>query len=200
MGSKERIFYIHENILRSTSSFFQAALNQEWKEGQERTITLPDDNPKVFSGYAHWLYTGKLPCQRPEGRVSVKLAKLYGLGEKLIDKIFQDRVLDTLITHTRKDDKYPTKKSAKIVYDSTLKGSPARKLMVDMYLMNANEDHIKDEDDELHFDFLIDLTRALLKERVVPVNHRKELKELDEGIPCSYHHHGKDEPCTTKGQ
>ena len=48
---------MHIAVLDAHSEFFKAALKQDWAEGQQRTVNLPDDDAIALNTYFHWLYT-----------------------------------------------------------------------------------------------------------------------------------------------
>ena len=200
VGLEKREFFVHEKVLAASSAFLQAALKEEWREGQARTIKLPEEDPTTFYGYIQWLYAGKLPCQSSEKYCFLPLAKLYVIGEKLIDDKLQDRVLDAIIATHRKEQCYPSKTTVKTIYHATPEGSPGRRLMVDMHLLFGAPEAISNKNEETHLDFLVDLTKALLKGRTISEKTREEHLELYSGTPCSYHKHGKDEPCSGKSE
>lgn len=49
-------FTVHEGLISARSEFFRNALKVPWKESEERTIPLPEDEPKVFPVYLKLLY------------------------------------------------------------------------------------------------------------------------------------------------
>ncbi|KAK1080378.1 hypothetical protein LTR33_005593 [Friedmanniomyces endolithicus] len=206
VGADESIFYVHERLLRSTSEFFKAALSKEWKGGQARKVELPDDSVCSFEGYTRWLYTGKLAVIESGKDTEVGLlASLYGFGEKIIDEQFQNCVIDALVAATRTDVPdnaggsnhwYPTKGTVDSIYRITPKGSPARRLMVDMHTINAQEAWIDvDCPEQNNHEFLIDLAISLLNNRSVCKDFEDKHDELENGTPCSYHKHSKGETC-----
>ena len=69
--------------------------------------------------------------------------------------------------------------------------------MVDMHLAHGLEDWISNKEEDTHIEFLADLTKALLKVRKNS-KYEKNSTELDYGIPCSYHQHGKGKACGAK--
>ncbi|KAI5361020.1 putative SKP1/BTB/POZ domain superfamily protein [Septoria linicola] len=81
--------------VEARGGFFEAALKQQWREGQTREIELPEDEPDIVAAYIEWLYSGKiepLSCKPPtpvsHGAMRgthVTLAKIYVLAEKLGD-------------------------------------------------------------------------------------------------------------------
>ncbi|CAK1360059.1 unnamed protein product [Cercospora beticola] len=108
-GDNGEEFMIHDFLLKENSKFFEAALDRQWKEGQEKKIALPDDDPEVFAVYAGWLFTGKIASKDEKPldeftRADVEhehplQAKLYVLGEKLIDDKFCDCALKAWAEH-----------------------------------------------------------------------------------------------------
>jgi hypothetical protein len=62
------------------------------------TVKLPEDDPKIFALYSHWLYLSKIPIVKaPEKKESIgnivakeylDLVNAYVLGDKLLDSKF----------------------------------------------------------------------------------------------------------------
>ena len=162
---------------------------------------MPEDDPSLFKIYVQWLYTDKIFTKTNDKWGSLdyeRLGHLYCLGEKLIDKQFQNRVIDALVTGTREEfpreeggitTRYPTKESVDAVYKGTPIGSPARRLMVDLHVRHGAQEWIAN-DTMQNVEFLVDLTRALLGTRVFPDGRAREYAELDKktsSIPKSYY-------------
>ncbi|KAK0250423.1 hypothetical protein LTS09_014427 [Friedmanniomyces endolithicus] len=153
VGAEKRTFHVHETLLRSRSAFFEAALSKEWKEGQARKVELLDDDVRAFEGYSRWLYTGKLAVVKSDQRTDYELlAMLCGFGEKIIDHRFQNCVLDAIVAGTRINvpkatggvhKEFPGQNTVDRVYKATPKGSPARRLVLDMYTLKGNENWIR---------------------------------------------------------
>ena len=51
-------FLVHQSLLENSSNFFKAALSPEssFKEANELTVALPEDEVDVITHYVHWLY------------------------------------------------------------------------------------------------------------------------------------------------
>lgn len=97
VGSKKHDMLVHANILTQSSEFFQTALKKEWREGQTRTITMPDDDSETVAAYLNVLYRGKLP-EQPEGIYTAyrSCSKLYVLGTRLMDTAVQQAAIAKL--------------------------------------------------------------------------------------------------------
>lgn len=87
-GEDSEVFLVHDFLLKQTSKFFQTALKEDWKEGQEKKVDLPEDKPEAFGIYNEWLLHGKIASvtDKPTGELTssditleyLLLADLYG--------------------------------------------------------------------------------------------------------------------------
>ncbi|KID84183.1 BTB/POZ fold domain containing protein [Metarhizium guizhouense ARSEF 977] len=57
VGREGRLFAAHEDVLRQ-SPFFDAACRGNFPDSQSRRISLPDEEPEVFSAILEYLYKG----------------------------------------------------------------------------------------------------------------------------------------------
>lgn len=166
-------------------------------DGVERVVTLPEDCPSSFKAYVQWLYSGRIYTKRNgDLRNYNLLAQMYALGEKLIDRDFQDRVLDAIVAtvRCRNDDgtwEVPGDSDIEVIYNATPTGSPGRRLMVDFHMYFGEPKWISKSRDDVHREFALDLATELLTERRAHSTERKSYEELKNGTPCSYHHHAK---------
>lgn len=104
----------------------------------DRTISLPIDDPNTVRNYLHFLYASDVPATNYE-----ELAALYVYGEKVMDSRFKHAVVKALIRSTRQvheDGKcyFPVTNTVNCIYAGTLDGSPARKLLVDIFACHGN--------------------------------------------------------------
>lgn len=179
-GGDAEKFYAHESVLKERSGFFQAALNQQWKEGRERKVYLPEDKPVCVATYVEWLFSGKIASEtiKPAaelraGDVSEQhlfLAHLYVLGEKLIDVKFCDDVIKAMaqlcavgVSESRW---YPTFSAVQTIYGGTTSESPARKFLVHIYKTRGKQSWFGTNEADFTgpMQFLVDLVRAQLPE------------------------------------
>ena len=195
VGPTEQRFYVHSSVLQSSSAFFKAALKQQWSEGQAHEVKLSEDKAHVFGIYAGWLYTGKVNTT-----LWPYLARLYALGEKIIDSAFQDDVVNVLIARTPEKDtndgrEFPGQRDVARIYRDTPVGSPARRLMLDLYAIHGMPGWITEKTLPYDKEFLHDLAKLMLEhknDRNLPSAVRRN---LDSGVPCAYHKHDKDKLC-----
>jgi hypothetical protein len=57
VGREQRLFAAHEDVL-CHSPFFAAACRGQFMEAQNKRITLPDEEPEIFSSVLEYLYKG----------------------------------------------------------------------------------------------------------------------------------------------
>ena len=205
VGTGGYTLFAHETLLRRNSSFLQEALDKKPIEGQTHKVYLPDHDPDVVYAYIQWLYSrcfsSDITHDADGYPIFHKLASLYVLGVKLLDRDFQDNVLNAMISHGRENRDYPPVIAINIIYESTSEDSPARQMLIDSWVAEG-EGHWVDAFDKksgaVHSDFKDDLIRALLAWKTAPVKKRPQYSWLESGVPCRYHQHGDDEPCTAR--
>lgn len=197
---------MHASALTASSEFFKSALKEEWKKSDD-PIDLQDHSVNAFNAYLQWLYSGNSranasPANEYESMKEhyIALTKLYALGEHLNDTTFQDYVINSIIAQSRTEDTdgrqwYPTSQ-VNLIYESTSAGSPARRLMVDFYVHFGDEEWITNTDDSEKpgYDFLIDVSAALLKKRNLPEEAMRKYAALKSGPVCEYHNHDENKP------
>ena len=206
VGGEAKRFVVHERPLRTKSRFFEAALNKDWKENAEKKVCLPEETPALFEVYALWVYTGKLfsedktQSMEPNQYPYTTLARLYTMGSRFQDQHFQDAAIDAILSESkiqRDGQSYlPSHEVTPIIYENTLPGDCARRLMVDICVRNRFTNHIKTDRGETYLQFAADVALATLSENF----KRTELKIVeDDGSTCKYHSHGEKEVCYSKG-
>jgi hypothetical protein len=179
-GLKSEIFYIHSFVL-SSSPFLHAARKPEWTEGREKKpIDLSDEDLFTFNIYAQWLYSHNLP--RFLG--PLRLGNLYVLGEKLMHDEFQNSVVDEFISNAEIYGEVPQGDTINVIYEGTPEGSPARRLMVDLWCYLSKGNKSRDEWADHHPEFINDLLTAVLRIRDTP-----PLKERPWAVDLEVYHH-----------
>jgi hypothetical protein len=118
-------FYVHRNLLISNSRYFQHALDHTWRTDATKPILLLDTRPVHFGMYAQWLYSKQLPTFCDAEAYNL-LAGLYILGERIIDKAFQEVVLSATTRAAQ-----PCLATARIIYNNTIETSPARSVVLE---------------------------------------------------------------------
>lgn len=167
VGEQERKMLVHGSYLSRHSEFFRAALKKEWVEGQTRTIKPPEETPELMAQYLNFLYGKRLPTDSTKndtqkGAVYNALTALYALGERLLDCKIRNAILREIVRFTTLISEglncFPASPAINNIYNCTTEASPARRLMVDLYVTNGGEDWFASG---LHSVFFQDLAKAL---------------------------------------
>jgi hypothetical protein len=198
VGPDEREYCVHRDLLSARSPYFAGASKDEWKEGQERRVPLPDDEHIAVEFYVQWIYAGKI-FSRPSTKDgdSSELSELVGafvFGEKVQDDDFRDAVIDSVIASIHTPDEkgecwYPTGSTADRACDGTPEGSPLRRLMVDLHLHHGRRAWLSDVN---NVDFVKDLVGELYLDR----DRERQVDPTASHLKsCGYHQHGEDLPC-----
>ena len=170
-------FHIHEDAICDRSSFFSTAMKPEWASlrPNPRLIDLPDDDAAAFALYQQYIYSRQLPIlpddleedsAQTEGYHT--LAYAYVLGERLMDTEFKNSVASAYVLYARGTAPgkraYPSNEEIRILYEGTGEKSPIRRLLVDIWCCRGKHEWM-DQDSDLPKDFLVEVTRALLRAR-----------------------------------
>lgn len=154
VGDKKEKLIVYGHCLAS-SEFFTAAPKKEWKEGQTRTIELPEDDTKTVTQYLDFIYKGLLvshsiqhgndlkEAYSKKAELQLMLCQLYIFGERVLHSSLRNAIVKEHIRlMALKDDNgshwYPNWISAKAVYEGTPANSPMRRLMIDILLGHGN--------------------------------------------------------------
>ncbi|KUM58300.1 hypothetical protein ACN42_g8858 [Penicillium freii] len=178
VGTSEEPFHVHESVLCTSFHFFKAAMSGSWKESKEHTIELPEDDPKAFAIYSHWLYFAGIPGLREAAKKgeSAKqsaqeyydLVSAYVLGDKLLDAKFQNSVIDAIIdtcsTADSRDRKvyFPDADAVSHAYNNTTKSSKIRQMLVALYLHAAGDEWLSEEHPK---EFLFSVAKGFAERR-----------------------------------
>jgi hypothetical protein len=188
-------FTIHEGLVKPHSEFVRLALRGDWKEAQEQTIPLPEDDPSVFSVYQQWLYGGQIYtlCNtvfQVDDEYKI-LVKAYILGEKIMDQNFKDSAADAIVEKLRFLRRFDTSLTD-LVFENTLSTSPLRRLWMDVYFHFGNSEWLdaKMVGSPINSEFMVEFSRYQMQFRTGFGSFGKDAMFLS----CTYHEHGM-RPC-----
>jgi hypothetical protein len=200
-------FAVHENLLRKSSPFFEAALSNDWLESEQRIVKLPLCREQTFHFYVQWIYTGRLHIKQETSHMEgmMTIARSYVLGEYLQDIHFRDCLMDATVTFVNET----TGNCGTFLYaasrasEHTIKSSPLQMFAKDVAvwkMSSKNWDYfamVESEDwNRFRESFPLDLAFGVivgLSKRLDPT--AKTLSPFTPYMdPCRYHCHGA-EPC-----
>lgn len=152
-----------KELLTHHSLFFASALNSSAAEANSETMNLPDDDPKAFSSFIRWLYTGTVEHD-PD---TLPLSQAWMLAKKLECPAFSDKALLELIEYHGKDRVYLKPSIIQFAYKNSPQGSKIRNWALDEFLWAASIDACHNFDDSDMKDLMeldgwgVDLMRAM---------------------------------------
>lgn len=205
---------VHNSIASKSSRYIQSALKNDWKEGQEKHVSLTEHEPDALEAYINWLYTEEVTlkdaeekCQHHETsssqqtresdcrfKHSLKLVKMYILGDYLNDMQFCNAVIDVL--------EYmkgcPPGIDAIIwVWAHTMRGCPLRTLILERWAASLDTgaattvEFMKKHDLNVPKEFLFDFL-ALMGAQLSSVRARRPKAKKSLEQKCRFHKHVDD--------
>ncbi|PVH75302.1 hypothetical protein DL98DRAFT_350208, partial [Cadophora sp. DSE1049] len=135
-GPNKTEFYLSKDLLCSESTFFKSACNEAWESGRTNTVTLEDEDPKLFITFATWVATGSVEaCSGWEVmKLWHYLCRVYILGDFLGSRNFRNAIMKILIekagilVEAEGDITYHDQ-IVPLIYEKTNPGSPLRHLL-----------------------------------------------------------------------
>ncbi|KAF2122014.1 hypothetical protein BDV96DRAFT_593954 [Lophiotrema nucula] len=180
VGSEKKELSVYERLIVQRSKFFANALRGDrWTEAQEKTVTLPEDDPVIVGAYIEFIFPGAklvLPSMAfkdvcvlgTEKSVAciqenlVYLCDLYVLARKLMDEKTSELLLGEMKRTARRD--APPLTAITTIYDGTTTGDPARAIIVEAFQKFGNSEDINwDYEHGPPVDFLQELSANLMK-------------------------------------
>lgn len=155
---------------------------------------MPEDDSNSFRLYAEWLYTGTIFYKKTAhtgGDGCATLLGLYVLGEKMLDRTFQDCVMHVLLA-TYLNRTLPLRvEDVDQIYQQTPAGSPIRRFIVDRNVRWAFEN---DKEEwaggmrEVNKEFVVELLQASFEWRKLSAQGKIDLDKRTDVSEGAYHH------------
>ncbi len=99
VGASSQEFNMHKGLLCDISPYFEACLKGNFKEAEEQTTKMPDEDAEVFKYFQHWAYTDCIIAEsETESDIEGKLLiQLYIFAEACCIPRLQNAMIDVLI-------------------------------------------------------------------------------------------------------
>ncbi|CAO2652618.1 Nn.00g009010.m01.CDS01 [Neocucurbitaria sp. VM-36] len=211
VGAAGKKFFVHESQIRSSSEFFDNAMNHDMGEKFARTITLPELDPKAFEIYIKWLYSGQFFITEDEDDDDDddddeeedtnshddylhdaewdRWSNSYQLGDFLGDEDFRDALMDMAIEKMRDETYYIDLPNS--IYSYSSAASPHRQVALDaaLYLWPHAEFKMAVKRSH-HAEFLTDFLGVVGSKIRIGVEERSTFELFSPDInTCRYHEH-----------
>lgn len=89
--ARSKRYYLHSDLLLVESRRFANSLKGNFKEAEDRTIEIEDEDPELFGFFVEYMYRDQSILSREVIHYSeyITLARLYAMGERLMAPAFQ---------------------------------------------------------------------------------------------------------------
>ena len=130
---------VHKDILCNASKVFQTAFQSQFKEGQEQTMNLPDDDPDLFDIFIQCLYRGTYSNPESEA-VEDEPIRLYILAEKYQVRLLKNSIIDLYYLAAKNHSKSPSFAMLEKAYAQTSPKCGLRKFFADWHIWGPKHD------------------------------------------------------------
>ncbi|KAM0141390.1 hypothetical protein ACHAP3_002253 [Botrytis cinerea] len=218
VGKEKRKFAVHKQLICESVAYFRGAFSAGgFKESQECSMDMPEDEPGVFEYFMHWLYRGTVP----EAKALEDFEQLLGVyifAEKLCVNELANKAIDAIqaITKSGKFHQLPDcKLYADNIWKNTSPTSPLRKwciheLVYDSWDIEASLEEKKKNAFLLDMAELITLWELFKDHRDLYVSFFAQVQKYSaDDLPecpfqeenwddCYFHRHSEGEVCHLK--
>lgn len=124
---------MHKGLLCNIAPYFDAALKGSFKEAEEQSIEMPEEDAEVFKYFQLWAYTDCILTESETEKdiLPILLIKLYIFAEARCIPRLQNAVIDLFIDRSITSNSVPFKQ-LNFIYANTADGSLLRRLFVDI--------------------------------------------------------------------
>ncbi len=123
-------------MLCRDAEFFKTAFNGSFQEGNDQSMSLPEDDVQIFRIYRAWVYTGQLRYNFDEEECWLHLGKLWIFADKICSPRLKNKTLDAFFELITKNREVPFAKPETVdyVYGKTMPDSALRRIFVRLFL------------------------------------------------------------------
>jgi len=147
---REKTFTIHEDMLCSSSKFFQAACSKVCAEAKEKVVRVPEvvQHP-IFQSYALWVYSGKIEFDTdryaiPNQQQAV-LIHAWIAGDILDDVKFRNEAMRMLVHNIEAFCILPHARMLRHVWKSTPSNCILRGMLVSAIILHLDRDAFSEQ-------------------------------------------------------
>lgn len=186
VSPRKKEFILHTEIATRSSKFFRTAvMNREWRESQEKQITLYQVDEDDFEGYLQWLNTGELTFADGDPNFD-ELADFYILGDVLDDEGFRNATLNRFAEHACAMVRSPEPGTIAHIWSKTPENSPLRKMVLETWSADGLEHSIsllRNRENGFPEDFALDYfihlmeTQRIVKEVPSVQQHNRDIRD-----------------------
>lgn len=197
-GKAVTSYQLHKDLLSFYSGFFAAALRDNFKEGKEGIVKLPEEKPAVFERFVGWLYTHKINLTDTKENVPryAEIFDLWKLADRREIPLLMNECMDVARDELVRVWSLPLD-SLRNVYNTTTTESAWRRFMVHIICRTAGTSTIEGQEarKELFEDVLFDIMSALFRHREAGLTKLASKAEMQAMDMCDFHSHEEGVRC-----
>lgn len=197
VGPNQKFFYLHQELLCDRSQYFVKAFKGSFKESEDKTLYLLEDNVGAFELFVRWLYGATLSSPQTEAAFKTHI-ELYILAEKICLEHLKNTAIDLIksssVISTRWGSGLSLCSTLSRIYKNTPAGSPLRRYFLRATVLRFNrlggplvadfEDLLREEGD-----FAPEFVYALQD------SHEARLVDPRHETFCAFHQHEDTRKC-----
>ena len=133
VGPEKIKFTTYEDIMIEASDFFKTAFSSGSKEGQEKSINLPDESADIVEYVIHWLHEKEHEKNSGLSFCTFEFSlRLYTFADKMQMKPLRLKAFNMSVRHVTRcpPNFFVTTKHIRYIYENTVDGSRLRRLIV----------------------------------------------------------------------
>lgn len=146
VGPERKQFTVHEDLLCDRLAFFKAAFTGRFKEGRDKCMDMPEDDPAAFAALVSWVYSGSLECGCDsesqdsiinESEDELLWCSLWVLADKINCDSLANAAIHTLrncLYYREHREQKICAKTIEFVYSNTMENSALRNVIVEEFV------------------------------------------------------------------
>lgn len=211
VGTDEKKFTAHKDVLCETSDFFRAALGGAWLESADKIIRLPDQVSVAFSIYLNWRYCGSIDLwdgregittytniegqeRQSQGPRYERLVHSYALGDFLKDQKLCNALVNAYFEVQSVTNSWPLPSFVNLAFECLPETSKLRLLIVHHIAFSSTYESFEANIGALKPEVVAQIALVSVKYRSKPAK-----TTIAQGR-CFYHEHENDEGKCTPGE
>ena len=207
VGEDHHRFSVHKEKIRGCSTFFEKACSRLWMGRTDKTIELPEVQPRHFAVYLDWVYSNEADLRKLSGThldkwpsmimedgataENMVLTGVWMLGDFLGDAKLKNAIMDTLMERESSQPSFlPVAQAYKVIKDTPSDCSLQR------WVLNEVARSFESDDIKALMPQLSTSLQSELLNRVLDVRRpvRAPCKTDRWSTRCKYHEHAEGEP------
>ncbi|MCJ1464038.1 hypothetical protein MMC07_002648 [Pseudocyphellaria aurata] len=145
VGTPAVAFHVEMKVLCNVSPVLKAAFTGGYKESQNKTMDLPEEEMIGFDRFLRWAYLGSYPLAHVEADNTaevriMELARLYVLADRFDVVLLKHDIIDRMfeIGNRSSEETGPSHQVIRYVFNNSTRLSLFRKLLVAWHLKRRN--------------------------------------------------------------